>query len=125
LTRQNAPVTSPPGGGAPLGEDWDPDEEVDLEIAKTLLKQGRVKIHSHDYEGAEKYLQGCLGRLLDSGNHSRFQTTLPQLSLDAISSLVIVMKAQQNWEEAEQYVKEKIALESRRSLVNASGCRTR
>jgi hypothetical protein len=100
--------------------DWDSDEEHDIELAKMILKQGKAKILAGDFEGAERYLENCRGRLIDMQDLPRFGSIIPDLLLDTLSHLITTSREQQKWDDADKLLRQKITLISRHSSRDLS-----
>jgi tetratricopeptide (TPR) repeat protein len=107
---------------AATSDQWDSDEEVETELTQALLKQGKAKLQSKEYEAAERFFEGCLGRLSDAPSASGLSINKMDqgLHLDALTHLIIAIRALEKWEDAERLLKRKITLTSRSSLVDIS-----
>lgn len=97
----------------PMEDDWDSEEEMDIELTKMMLKQGKAKVTTQDYEGAERYLENCKDRLVEVQDLPRFKAIVPGLLSETLSLLVIVARGRQDWNKADKLLKQKILLTSR------------
>jgi tetratricopeptide (TPR) repeat protein len=100
--RHSAPISAP-------GE-WDSDEEEELEITQALFQQGLSNLKADEISEAEKHLRNCIDRLSNNQWPQSLANQLKPLRFDAMSALVTVLQKQQNWDDAEKLLKEKIIL---------------
>jgi tetratricopeptide (TPR) repeat protein len=87
--------------------DPDHDVEIELDMAKALLQQGRLILEEQDWKEAESRFQDAVYILGE--NISGQNSEISILWLDAISSLIEVQKELRKWENAKRLLKQKLA----------------
>jgi hypothetical protein len=89
------------------------DGELEAEIIQSLLRRGKDKLASQEFEAAERHFRNCLTRV----SPKESTVSLPRLGSksEIMTLLLVTYRHQEKWNEARSLLMEKIALESRGS----------
>lgn len=98
----------------------DSDGELEAEIIQSLLRRGKDKLASQEYEAAERHFRNCLSRVPSNGSTASLHRLLGSKS-EIMALLLTTYRLQEKWDEAHSLLTEKIALESRNSSKNSHG----
>jgi hypothetical protein len=92
----------------------DSDGELEAEIIQSLLRRGKDKLASREFEAAERHFRNCLARASSNGSAVSLHRVLGSRS-EIMTLLLSTYRLQEKWDEAHSLLTEKIALESRGS----------
>jgi hypothetical protein len=97
----------------------DSDSELEAEIIQSLLRRGKDKLASREFEDAERHFRNCLTRASSKG--STVSLHCLESKSEIMTLLLVTYRHQEKWEAAHSLLTEKIALESRDSSKNNQG----
>lgn len=97
-------------------EQSDSDSDLEVELLHVLMKHGKEKHLTKDYETAERLFRTCLTKISSTVS---FKST-PKLKLDVMELLLDVYRAQEKWNEAQSLLMERISLGSREKSTDNS-----
>jgi tetratricopeptide (TPR) repeat protein len=92
----------------------DSDGELEAEIIQSLLRRGKDKLASQEFEAAERHFRNCLTRTSSNGSNVSPHHVLGSKA-EIMTLLLLTYRHQEKWDEARSLLMEKIALESRGS----------
>lgn len=92
----------------------DSDGELEAEIIQSLLRRGKDRLASQEFEAAERHFRNCLTRASSNGSAVSLHCVLGSRS-EIMTLLLSTYRHQEKWDEAHSLLTEKIALESRGS----------
>ena len=97
----------------------DSDNELEAEIIQSLLRRGKAKLASQEFEDAERHFRNCLTRASSKG--STVSLHCLESKSEIMTLLLVTYRHQEKWEAAHSLLTEKIALESRDSSKTNQG----
>jgi hypothetical protein len=92
----------------------DSDGELEAEVIQSLLRRGKDKLASREFEAAERHFRNCLTRASSNGSAVSLHRLLGSTS-EIMTLLLSTYRHQEKWDEAHTLLIEKIAFESRGS----------
>jgi small GTP-binding protein len=91
----------------------DSDAELESEMTRLLLENGKQRLSTGDSKGAEKMLRNCLGRLVTVGPTRRRKQAL--IHLDVVDQLYWICVKQHRWTAAQEMLLQRMAIRERLS----------
>jgi len=98
----------------------DSDGELEAEIIQSLLRRGKDKLASQEFEDAERHFRNCLSRASSNGSSVSLHRLVGPTS-EIMTLLLTTYRHQEKWDEAHSLLIEKIAVESRGSSKSNQG----
>jgi tetratricopeptide (TPR) repeat protein len=97
---------------AGVASESDSDGDLEADMTRALFKAGTEKLAAADYQHAERLLRNCNSRLSSTSSPAKPIRTSKQveLKLEVLDGLGKVYIKQQNWEQAQIVVTEKLSL---------------
>jgi hypothetical protein len=98
----------------------DSDDELEAEMCQALLRLGKDKLASEEFEAAERHFRNCLTRIPSNGSTTSLHLFSESKS-DIITLLLTTYRHQGKWDDARSLLMEKISRESRGSSKHSQG----